>query len=160
MRSHERLGRAERAGTARGGRHAVLWQLTPRGAEWLAYRALNSLRDARDAPEAAAHARDLGVAAGRMLQFHTAADLPTGENSSASRTAARPADAPRRAGQWTVRDLAFELGMPVATLYGWIEQGHVTAEFGTRWIVHADDAEVSRLRELRTQPRPRAGRRG
>jgi hypothetical protein len=160
MRNHERLGRAKRAGTTREGRHAVIWQLTPQGAEWLAYGALNALRDARDAPEAAAHARDLGVAAGRMLQFHTAPEPPTGEDSSPSRTAARPADDPMPAGHWTVQDLAAEVGMPPGTLYGWIKQGHVTAEFGTHWIIHADDAEVSRLRELRTQPRPRAGRHG
>src|SRR5437764_9736331 len=52
MRQHERLGRAVRAGTARRGRHrAVRWQLTPDGAAWLAYRALNALRDAGDPDE-------------------------------------------------------------------------------------------------------------
>ena len=70
MREHERLGRAERAGIVPGRRgHAMRWRITPAGATWLAWRALTALRDATDAQEARTHARDLRVAADRMVQF-------------------------------------------------------------------------------------------
>jgi hypothetical protein len=144
MRLHERLGRAVRAGTARTGRHrAVLWRITPDGATWLAYRALNALRDAQSAEDAEKHARDLRVAAARMAQFHI-----DGASSPARTAPSRPDD-PLPAGQWTVQDLAAAIPMPAVTLYGWIYEGWVAAEFGTRWIVHADPAELARLRELR-----------
>jgi DNA invertase Pin-like site-specific DNA recombinase len=59
------------------------------------------------------------------------------------------------ADQWTVPRLAVELGMPVATVYNWIYRGWLTAEQvpGHKfWIVHADAAELARLRERRARP--------
>jgi hypothetical protein len=71
MRLHERLGRAERAGTAPAKRgRAVAWRITPAGAAWLASRALTALRNAQNAQEAEAYAGDLRVAADRMVEFH------------------------------------------------------------------------------------------
>lgn len=149
MRNHERLGRAVRAGTARPGRYrAVRWRITPDGAAWLADRALTALRDARDAVQAQTHARDLRVAASRMVQFHNDPGRPDDGGSSPARPAPLPA------GQWTVQGLAAELRMPAATLYGWIYEDRVNAEFGDRWVVHADPAELARLRELRAQHQP------
>jgi len=150
MRQHERLGRAVRDGTSGQGRHrAVRWRITPDGAVRLAYRALNALRDAADPDEARRHDRDLRVAAARMVHFH----YDPGWAAGPSRTAPPPADRPLPAGQWTVQNLAAELGMPAATLYGWIYEGWVTAEYGDRLVVHADPAEIARLRELRAQHR-------
>ena len=156
MRNHERLGRAVRAGTAPGRRRrAVIWRITPGGAAWLAYRALNALQDAQDVKQAQTHARDLRVAVGRMVQFHQDPGWPDDGGSSPARTAPPPADPPLPAGQWTVQNLAAELRMPAATMYGWIYEDWVTAEFGDRWVVHAGPAELARLRELREQHQPR-----
>ena len=100
MREHERLGRAARAGTVPGQRgHAVIWQITPAGAAWLASRALTSLRDAKDAQEARIHARDLGVAAQRMVQFHPSAPRSTRKGRSPARTTLHLAVASLPAGQ-------------------------------------------------------------
>ena len=157
MRLHERLGRAVRVGTVPGRRaRAVIWQLTPDGAAWLASRALAALRDARDAHEARTHARDLHAAAERMVQFHAGAPQPA-KGDCSLRTAPPPQVAALPAGQWTVLALATELGMPIGTLYDWIYRGQVTAVFGDRWIVHADAAEVAKLRALRAQHLPAAG---
>jgi DNA invertase Pin-like site-specific DNA recombinase len=57
--------------------------------------------------------------------------------------------------RWTVPRLAAELGMPVATVYNWIYRGWLTAEQvpdHTFWIIHADAAELARLRERRARP--------
>ena len=100
MRLHERLGRAERAGTEPGrrGPEAVIWQITPDGAAWLAYRALTSLRDAQNAQEARTHARDLRVAADRMVQFHAGPARPARGDRSPARPAPRLAAASLAAG--------------------------------------------------------------
>jgi hypothetical protein len=44
--------------------------------------------------------------------------------------------------------------MPPATLYGWIYKRWVDATFKDRWIIHADTAELARLRKLRDQHQP------
>jgi DNA invertase Pin-like site-specific DNA recombinase len=58
--------------------------------------------------------------------------------------------------QWWLKDLAHEIGMPPVTLYSWIQRGWVTAHQDTpplrRWIVHADPAEIDRLRALHALP--------
>jgi hypothetical protein len=46
--------------------------------------------------------------------------------------------------------------MPPATLYGWIYKHWVDATFKDRWIIHADTAELARLRKLRDQHQPGA----
>ena len=55
-------------------------------------------------------------------------------------------------GQWWLAALAREIGMPVATLFGWLRRGWTTGRQDTRapyrWIITADHAEVERLRAL------------
>jgi hypothetical protein len=157
MRLHERLGRAVRAGTVPGRRsRAVIWQITPDGAAWLASRALAALRDAQEAREARTHARDLGVAVERMVQFHAGPAQPASGDRSPARTTPPLTAAALPAGQWTVPSLAAELGMPIATLYDWIYRGQVAAVFGDRWVIHANTAELAKLRALRAQHPPPA----
>jgi DNA invertase Pin-like site-specific DNA recombinase len=53
--------------------------------------------------------------------------------------------------EWPVRALAQEVGMPEVTLYTWLQRGEVTArqeeERPRRWMIWADDHEVTRLRQ-------------
>ncbi|MFF4028471.1 hypothetical protein ACFYZ2_01635 [Streptomyces sviceus] len=59
--------------------------------------------------------------------------------------------------EWWLTDLARALGMPRVTLFGWIKRGWVTAHQLTdqrgSWIIHANPAEVERLRRLNQQSR-------
>jgi hypothetical protein len=57
--------------------------------------------------------------------------------------------------EWWLAELARELRMPGGTLHGWIRRGWVEArkqESSGRWIVRADEAEVKRLKRLRSVP--------
>jgi DNA invertase Pin-like site-specific DNA recombinase len=59
-------------------------------------------------------------------------------------------------GQWWLATLAREIGMPAATLFGWLKRGWITGRQDTRppyrWIITADQAEVERLRALHQLP--------
>ena len=59
-------------------------------------------------------------------------------------------------GQWWLAALAREIGMPAATLFGWLKRGWATGRQDTRppyrWIITADAAEVERLRALHQLP--------
>ena len=73
--------------------------------------------------------------------------------------APRPQSQPRaglEAAEWWVAELAQALGMPLATLQGWIRRGWVHARQQAapprRWIVWADEAEVQRLRQRHQRP--------
>jgi DNA invertase Pin-like site-specific DNA recombinase len=59
-------------------------------------------------------------------------------------------------GQWWLATLAGEIGMPAATLFGWLKRGWITGRQDTRppcrWIITADQAEVERLRALHQLP--------
>ena len=59
-------------------------------------------------------------------------------------------------GQWWLATLAREIGMPAATLFGWLKRGWITGRQDTRppyrWIITADHAEVGRLRALHQLP--------
>ncbi|PZG75098.1 recombinase family protein, partial [Streptomyces sp. NTH33] len=59
--------------------------------------------------------------------------------------------------QWWLTDLAREVGVPRVTLFGWITRGWVTAhqqhDARRSWVVHANPAEVERLRRLHRQSR-------
>ncbi len=59
-------------------------------------------------------------------------------------------------GQWWLATLAREIGMPAATLFGWLKRGWITGRQDTRppcrWIITADHAEVERLRALHQLP--------
>ncbi len=58
--------------------------------------------------------------------------------------------------EWWVAELAQRVGMPLATLQGWIRRNWVRArqqeQAPRRWIVWADDAEIERLRERHQRP--------
>lgn len=57
--------------------------------------------------------------------------------------------------EWWLAELVRELRMPGGTLNGWIRRGWVEArrqESSGRWIVQANEAEVERLRGLRSLP--------
>jgi hypothetical protein len=59
--------------------------------------------------------------------------------------------------EWTILELAHQLQMPYQTLYAWVYKGHLKARRTTRtphplWLVHADPAELARLRALRPTP--------
>ena len=63
----------------------------------------------------------------------------------------------RRPHEWTILELAHHLQMPHQTLYAWVYKGHLKARRTTRtphplWLVHADPAELARLRALRPTP--------
>jgi hypothetical protein len=91
MRLHERLGRAERAGTVPGrAAWAVRWQITPAGAAWLASQALAALRTAQNVQEAKTYARDLRVAVARMVDFHQGRAQPGPRDSSQADTPPHP----------------------------------------------------------------------
>jgi DNA invertase Pin-like site-specific DNA recombinase len=59
-------------------------------------------------------------------------------------------------GQWWLAALAREIGMPPATLFGWLQRGWITGRQDTRppyrWIITADPIEVDRLRALHQLP--------
>jgi hypothetical protein len=58
-------------------------------------------------------------------------------------------------GEWSVTDLAAELGMPAVTVHNWIYRGWITARHapGTRnWIITADEQQLRELRERRARP--------
>ena len=57
--------------------------------------------------------------------------------------------------EWWLSDLAQVLQMPAGTLHGWIRRGRVEAyqqRASGRWIIEAEEAEVERLRQLRSLP--------
>jgi hypothetical protein len=59
-------------------------------------------------------------------------------------------------GQWWLATSAREIGMPAATLFGWLRRGWVAGRQDTRppyrWIITAGQAEVERLRALHQLP--------
>jgi DNA invertase Pin-like site-specific DNA recombinase len=57
--------------------------------------------------------------------------------------------------QWSVTGLAAHLNIPTPTIYNWIHRGWITARRAPddlHWIITADPAELTRLRELRDHP--------
>ncbi|MFG2943569.1 recombinase family protein [Streptomyces sp. NPDC048282] len=64
--------------------------------------------------------------------------------------------------EWWPSDLAREIGMPRVTLFGWIKHRWVTAhqldDRRRSWVIHADPAEVERLRRLHQLPRGHGAR--
>lgn len=59
--------------------------------------------------------------------------------------------------EWWLKELAGEVRVPVATLYGWARRGWVKArqlqQQPRRWVAWADEAELERLRQLHELPR-------
>jgi DNA invertase Pin-like site-specific DNA recombinase len=65
----------------------------------------------------------------------------------------------READEWTLDELAEKLAMPPISLYAWLKKGLLTARMTTMdarrkmWLIHADDAEIMRLKILKEKPR-------
>ena len=65
-----------------------------------------------------------------------------------------------RPGEWRIRDLAAEIGMPWQTLRGWAVNGWVHSRHSgieNLWILWADRSEIKRLRKLRRVVGPGRG---
>lgn len=63
--------------------------------------------------------------------------------------------------QWRVRDLAQKLDIPIRTLHSWLRRGWLhgkqSAGVHGRWVLWADDDELSRLTQLRHVGRQSSG---
>jgi DNA invertase Pin-like site-specific DNA recombinase len=72
----------------------------------------------------------------------------------------RPRTLPeRRPDEWTIRELAAELGVPQPTLYHWVQNGRlrsrpVKAGAGSAKLVTADAATIANLKTIRATPPP------
>jgi DNA invertase Pin-like site-specific DNA recombinase len=71
----------------------------------------------------------------------------------------RPSKIERRPSEWTIRELAEEIGMPQPTLYAWIQKGRLScrnADGGSQRakLVLADPDTVSALKTIRATPPP------
>jgi DNA invertase Pin-like site-specific DNA recombinase len=65
----------------------------------------------------------------------------------------------RRPDEWTIRELAAELGVPQPTLYHWVQTGRlpsrsVKAGAGSATLVTADAATIANLKTIRATPPP------
>ena len=61
--------------------------------------------------------------------------------------------------EWTIRELAAELGVPQPTLYNWVQTGRlrsrtVKAGAGSAKLVTADAAMIAKLKTIRATPPP------
>ena len=67
--------------------------------------------------------------------------------------------AERQKDEWTIRELAEELGVPQPTLYNWVQNGRlfsrsVKAGAGSAKLVTADAATIASLKTIRATPPP------
>jgi Recombinase zinc beta ribbon domain/Recombinase len=86
--------------------------------------------------------------------------LAGGDDVSMGRDRRLP-EAPRHEDEWTLPALAHALAMHAITLHSWVHKGWVkgrkvpSANPVGMWLLWADEAELTRLRALRTAPRTR-----
>jgi excisionase family DNA binding protein len=71
----------------------------------------------------------------------------------------RPRTIPeRQPNEWTIRELAEELGVPQPTLYHWVQNGRLTSRSvngaGSAKLVTADAATIAKLKTIRATPPP------
>ena len=71
----------------------------------------------------------------------------------------RPSSVERRPSEWTIRDLAEEIGMPQPTLYTWIQKGRLSCRnargaSNRAKLVFADPDTVAALKAIRATPPP------
>jgi hypothetical protein len=71
----------------------------------------------------------------------------------------KPRDLRRQANEWTIRELAAEIGMPEPTLYTWVQQGRLHSRrvpIGRSYakLVQADAATIANLKAIRATPAP------
>jgi DNA invertase Pin-like site-specific DNA recombinase len=65
----------------------------------------------------------------------------------------------RRPDEWTVRELAEQIGMPQPTLYTWVQKGllpsrKITGDSGTATLVTASADTIAKLQAVRATPHP------
>jgi hypothetical protein len=61
--------------------------------------------------------------------------------------------------EWTIRELAEQIGMPQPTLYSWVQRGRLRCRLvriggGRAKLVHADEATIASLKAIRATPPP------
>ena len=70
----------------------------------------------------------------------------------------RPSPLDRRANEWTIRELAEEIGMPQPTLYTWIQKGRLSCRnvegSSRKKLVFADPAMLAALKTIRETSPP------
>jgi len=70
----------------------------------------------------------------------------------------RPPSLARRPNEWTIRELAEEIGMPQPTLYAWIQKGRLSCRNAGASkrvkLILADPDTVSALKAIRATPPP------
>lgn len=65
----------------------------------------------------------------------------------------------RETDEWTIRELAEQIGVPQSTLYGWVQKGRLRSRFvqagpGRAKLVFADAATIADLKTIRATPPP------
>ena len=70
----------------------------------------------------------------------------------------RASNIERRPNEWTIRELAEEIGMPQPTLYDWIQKGRLSCRNAgvskRAKLVFADPETISALKLIRATPQP------
>jgi excisionase family DNA binding protein len=64
---------------------------------------------------------------------------------------------PRQPDEWTIRELAEQIGVPEPTLYTWVQKGRLRSRIvkdGRTKLVHADAAAIAELKAIRATPAP------
>jgi len=83
------------------------------------------------------------------------------QDATKPREGGRLPAAPHLEHEWSLPALAHALGMPAITLHSWVRKGWAkgrkvpSAAPAGRWLLWADEAELTRLRALRTAPHSR-----
>jgi excisionase family DNA binding protein len=63
----------------------------------------------------------------------------------------------RQPDEWTIRELAEQIGVPEPTLYTWVQKGRLRSRVikaGRTKLVHADAAAIAELKAMRATPAP------
>jgi DNA invertase Pin-like site-specific DNA recombinase len=63
----------------------------------------------------------------------------------------------RRPNEWTIRELAEQIGVPEPTLYNWVQKGRLRSRVvndSRTKLVHADAAAIAELKAIRATPAP------
>jgi hypothetical protein len=71
----------------------------------------------------------------------------------------KPGDLLREANEWTIRELAAEIGMPGRAPYAWVQQGRLHSRRvpigrGYAKLVQADGTTIGNLKAIRATPDP------
>jgi excisionase family DNA binding protein len=69
----------------------------------------------------------------------------------------KPQIASRQPDEWTIHELAEQIGVPEPTLYTWVQKGRLRSRIvkdGRTKLVHADAAAIAELKAIRATPAP------